>query len=197
MLRIILTLIAILFAEPFTLKAQDGFNVNGSCLNIVDFTFGLPMGDYGDGCYATAYQHEVCVNEKFTIGAGFGYSNHVKYKYSAIPFFFSSHYFFLDKRFSPFVNLKVGAYGMFGKKTVGTGEKYSLVDKDHDQVFNFYFSPGVGIKVHITPNFGVVASVTDEAYLVKGFDVTQKDYRSKLSHSLGLNIGICFQIKGW
>ena len=83
------------------------------------------------------------------------------------------------------------------QKNVGTFEKYSLVDKDHDQAFNFYFSPGVGIKAHITPNIGVIASVTDEAYLIKGFDVNHKDYRSKLSHSIGLNIGICFQINGW
>ena len=130
------------------------------------------MGSYGDRNYSVTYQHEVLVNEKFTIGAGVGYSYHDKFKYSAIPFFISSHYFFVDKRFS-------------------------LADKDHDQAINFYFSPGIGIKAHITPNVGVITSVTDEAYLIKAFDVSHKDYRSKLSHSLGLNIGICFQIKGW
>ncbi len=181
----------------FWSKAQNTFDTYGGCLNVVDFTIGQPMGSYGDRSYSVTYQHEVFVNEKFTIGAGIGYSYHDKFKYSAIPFFISSHYFFVDRRFSPFVNLKIGAYGMFGKKNVGTFEKYSLADKDHDQAFDFYFSPGAGFKVHITPNVGVIASVTDEAYLIKGFDANHKEYRSKLSHSLGLNIGICFQINGW
>lgn len=196
-MKIIPILLAILFAVPFTLNAQNGFDVDGGCLNVVDFTFGQPVGDYGDRCYSTTYQHEVFVNEKFTIGAGVGYSYHDRYKYSAIPLFVSSHYFFLDKRCSPFANLKIGAYGMFGKKNVGTNEEYSLVDKDYDQAFNLYFSPSIGVKVHITPNIGVTASVADEAYLVKAFNVSHKDYRSKLTHSLGVNVGICFQIKGW
>lgn len=196
-MRIIIILWSSLLVMPLLSKAQNAFDANGGCLNVVDFTIGQPMGSYGDRCISVAYQHEVFVNEKFTIGAGVGYSYHDKFDYSAIPFFISSHYFFVDKRFSPFVNLKIGTYGMFGKKNVGTFEKYSLVDKDHDQAFNFYFSPGVGIKAHITPNIGVIASVTDEAYLIKGFDVNHKDYRSKLSHSIGLNIGICFQINGW
>ena len=182
---------------PFTLKAQNDFDVDGGCLNVVDFTFGKPVGGYGDRCYSTTYQHEVFVTEKFTIGAGVGYSYHDKYKYSAIPFFVSSHYFFLNKRCSPFANLKIGAYGMFGKKNTGIDEQYSLVDKDHDQAFNFYFSPSVGIKVHITQNIGLIASISDEAYLIKAFNVRYKDYRSRLTHSLGVNIGICFQIKGW
>ena len=196
-MKIIVILWLSLLVMPFLSKAQNAFVANGGCLNVVDFIVGQPMGSYGDRSYSVTYQHEVLVNDKLTIGAGIGYSYHDKFKYSAIPFFISSHYFFVDKRFSPFVNLKIGTYGMFGKKNVGTFEKYSLVDKDHDQVFNFYFSPGVGIKAHITPNIGVIASVTDEAYLIKGFDVNHKDYRSKLSHSLGLSIGICFQINGW
>lgn len=196
-MKYIIILCSLLLNNLFLSKAQNTFDANGGCLNVVDFTVGQPMGSYGDRSYSMTYQHEVFVNEKFTIGAGIGYSYHDKFKYSAIPFFISSHYFFIDKRFSPYVNLKIGTYGMFGTKNVGAFEKYSLADKDHDQTFNFYFSPGAGIKAHITPNVGVIASVTDEAYLIKGFDVNHKDYRSKLSHSLGLNIGICFQIKGW
>ena len=196
-MKIIIILCSSLLVMPFLLKAQNTFDANGGCLNVVDFTVGQPMGSYGDRCYCVTYQHEVFVNERFTIGAGVGYSYHDKFKYSAIPFFISSHYFFVDKRFSPFLIFKIGTYGIFGKTNVGTLEKYSLADKDHDQAFNFYFSPSVGIKVHLTSNIGVIASVSDEAYLVKCFDAGHKDYRSKLSHSLGLNIGICFQINGW
>jgi hypothetical protein len=52
--------------------------------------------------------HEVFINERFAIGGGIGYSHHKKYRFSAIPVFLSTHYFFLDKRFSPFVNLRFG-----------------------------------------------------------------------------------------
>lgn len=193
----IIILCSLLLVMPFLSIGQNTFDPNGGCLNVVNFTIGQPMGSYGDRIYTVTYQHEVFVNEKLTLGAGVGYSYHDKFKYSAIPLFISSHYFFVDKRFSPFASLKIGAFGMFGKKAVGTFERYSLVDKDHDQAFNFYFSPCVGIKAYLASNIGVIASVTDEAYLIKGFDVNHKDYRSKLSHSLGVNIGICFQINGW
>ncbi|MBQ9435763.1 MAG: hypothetical protein IJU33_06495 [Bacteroidales bacterium] len=182
---------------PFASSAQSTFNVSGGCLNVVGFSFGQPAGEHGDRCYSTTYQHEVFVNERFTIGGGVGCSLHGKYSYYAIPLFISSHFFFLDKCFSPFANLRIGAYGMFGAKNVGTFDKHSLADKDHDQAFNFYFSPSIGVKAHISPNIAVVASVADEAYLVKAFDVNHKDYRSMLAHSLAVNVGICFQIKGW
>jgi len=58
-------------------------------------------------------------------------------------------------------------------------------------------SPSIGVKMHITPNIGIMASVSDEAYLVNAFDIQMNDYKSKLIHSLGINVGLCFQIKGW
>ena len=107
----------------------------------------------------------------------------------------STHYFFLDRKFSPFVNLRVGGFAMFNAKKVGTNEKYSL-SKDK-QSFSLFVSPSVGVKMHITPNIGIMASINDEAYLVNAFDTSRNDYRSKLIHSWGISVGICFQIKGW
>ena len=52
-------------------------------------------------------------------------------------------------------------------------------------------------EMHITPNIGIMASISDEAYLVKAFDTQRNDYRNKLIHDLGINIGVCFQINGW
>ena len=127
--------------------------------------------------------------------AKIGYSHHKDYNFSAIPVFLSSHYFFLDKLFSPYVNLCVGGFALFNAKNVGTNEKYSL--SKEKQSFSLYISPSIGIKVHITRNIGVLASVSDEAYLVNAFDASRNDYRSKLIHSLGVNIGVCFQIKEW
>ena len=72
---------------------------------------------------------------------------------------------------------------------------YSL-SKDK-QSFSLFVSPSVGVKMHITPNIGIMASINDEAYLVNAFDTSRNDYRSKLIHSWGISVGICFQIKGW
>ena len=176
-------------------RAQSSFDVEEGCLNVIDVTLAQGVGEYGDKCISANYLHEKFINERFSIGPGIGYSHHSNYNFSAIPVFLSTHYFFLDKRFSPFVNLRIGGFAMFNKDNVGTNEKYSL--SKEKQGFSLFMSPSVGIKMHITPNIGVLASVCDEAYLVNAFDTSRNDYRSKLIHSLGVNIGVCFQIKGW
>ena len=84
---------------------------------------------------------------------------------------------------------------MFNKDNVGTNEKYSI--SKEKQGFSLFMSPSVGVKVHITPSLGIMASISDEAYLVKAFDVNKNDYKSRLIHSMGINVGVCFQIKGW
>ena len=188
-------IIALLALVAMTGQAQTTFDTEEGCLNVVDFSFEQGIGEYGDRCLSANYLHEKFINEQFCIGAGIGYSHHQKYKFSAIPVYLSSHYFFLDKRFSPFVNLRVGGFALFNAKNVGTNEKFSL-SKDK-QSFSLYISPSIGIKMHITPNIGVLASLSDEAYLINAFDTSRNDYRNKLIHSLGINIGICFQIKGW
>ena len=176
-------------------QAQATFDTDEGCLNVVDFSFGQGIGKSGDRCLSANYLHERFINEQFSIGLGIGYSHHKDYNFSAIPVFLSSHYFFLDKRFSPYANLRVGGFALFNAKNVGTNEKYSL-SKDK-QGFSLFISPSIGVKMHITPNIGVLASVSDEAYLVNAFDNSRNDYRSKLIHCLGVNIGVCFQIKGW
>ena len=183
--------------DLFTMAAlaQTSFDAEEGCLNVVDVSCARGVGEYGDNCVSASYLHEKFISEQFSIGAGVGYSHHRKYKFSAIPVYLSSHYFFLDKRFSPFVNLRVGGFALFNTKNVGTNEKFSL-SKDK-QSFSLYISPCIGVKMHLTPNIGMLASVSDEAYLIKAFDTTRNDYRSKLIHSLGINIGVCFQIKGW
>ena len=176
-------------------EAQTTFDTSEGCLNVIDFSFGQGLDEYGDRCISANYLHERFINEQFCIGGGIGYSHHNEYKFSAIPIYLSTHYFFLDKRFSPFANLRIGGFALFNAKNAGTNEKYSL-SKDK-QGFSLYISPSIGVKMHITPNIGVLASVSDEAYLINAFDISRNNYRNKLIHSLGINIGVCFQIKGW
>ena len=175
--------------------AQISFDPGDGCLNVIDVSYAQGIGEYGDGGISANYLHEKFINERFGIGAGIGYNRHEKYKFSAIPIYFSTHYFFLDRRFSPFVNLRVGGFAMFNAKKVGTNEKYSL-SKDR-QSFSLFVSPSVGVKMHITPNIGIMASINDEAFLVNAFDTQKNDYKSKLIHCFGINVGFCFQIKGW
>ncbi|MBQ8065407.1 MAG: hypothetical protein IJ200_07105 [Prevotella sp.] len=176
-------------------SAQTSFDAKEGCLNVVDVSCARGLGEYGDNCVSASYLHEKFISEQFCIGAGIGYSHHQKYKFSTIPVYLTSHYFFLDKRFSPFVNLRIGVFALFNAKNVGTNEKYSI--SEDDMSFSLFISPSIGIKMHITPNIGLLASVSDEAYLINAFDTSRNDYRSKLIHSLGINIGVCFQIKGW
>ena len=190
------TIIIILLAlVAITGQAQTSFDPDEGCLNVIDISYAQGIGEYGDEGVSANYLHEKFINECLSIGAGIGYNHHEKYKFSAIPIYFSTHYFFLDRKFSPFVNLRVGGFAMFNAKKVGTKEKYSL-SKDK-QSFSLLVSPSVGVKMHITPNIGIMASINDEAYLVNAFDTSRNDYRSKLIHSWGISVGICFQIKGW
>ena len=190
----ILLLLALLSATAFA-RAQASFDSERGCLNVVDFSHGQKLGEYGDKCISASYLHEVFINERFAIGGGIGYSHHKKYRFSAIPVFLSTHYFFLDKRFSPFVNLRFGGFGMFGEKNVDTKQKFSISSKKPD--FNLFISPGIGVKMHITPSIGILVSINDDAYLVNAFDTNKNDYKNKLIQDLGINIGVCFQIKGW
>ena len=176
-------------------KAQTSFDPEEGCLNVVEVSYAKGVGEYGDGGLSANYLHEKFINERFSIGPGIGYSHHSNYNFSAIPVFLSTHYFFLDKRFSPFVNLRIGGFAMFNKDNVGTNEKYSL--SKEKQGFSLFMSPSIGVKMHITPNIGIMASISDEAYLVNAFDTNRNDYKSKLIHGLGINVGVCFQIKGW
>ena len=175
--------------------AQTSFEPEEGCLNVINVSYAQGVGEYGDGGISANYLHEKFINERFSIGAGIGYNHHEKYKFSAIPIYISTHYFFLDRKFSPFVNLRIGGFAMFNKDNVGTNEKYSI--SKEKQGFSLFMSPSIGVKMHITPNIGVMASISDEAYLVNAFDTQKNDYKSKLIHDLGVSVGLCFQIKGW
>ena len=107
-------------------QGQATYDTGEGCLNVVDFTYGKGIGEYGDRCISANYMHERFISEQFSIGGGIGYSHHKDYNFSAIPVYLSSHYFFLDKRFSPYANLRVGGFALFNAKNVGTNEKFSL-----------------------------------------------------------------------
>ena len=191
--KTIITILLTLVSEVG--QAQTSFDPEEGCLNVADVSYAQGLGEYGDEGVSANYLHEKFINERFCIGPGVGYNYHEKYKFSAIPIYISTHYFFLDRKFSPFVNLRVGGFAMFNKKNVGTNEKYSL--SKEKQSFSLFMSPSIGMKMHITPNIGIMASISDEAYLVNAFDTNKNDYKNKLIHDMRVCVGLCFQIKGW
>ncbi len=188
-------LLLVLLSETTFGMAQTTFDPGEGCLNVIDVSYAQGVGEYGDGGISVNYLHEKFINEHFSIGAGIGYNHHEKYKFSAIPIYVTSHYFFLDRKFSPFVNLRIGVFALFNEKNVGTNEKYSL--SKEKQGFSLFMSPSIGVKMHITPNIGIIASISDDAYLIKAFDTNKNDYRDKLINSLGISVSVFFQIKGW
>lgn len=193
-LRRFMLLLTMLSASIFG-TAQTSFDIEEGCLNVIDVSLAQGVGEYGDGGISANYLHEKFINEHFSIGAGIGYNHHRKYKFSAIPAYLSTHYFLLDRKFSPFVNLRIGGFALFNSKNEGTNEKYSI--SKEKQGFSLFLSPSIGVKMHVTPNIGIMASICDEAYLVDAFDIKRNDYRNNLIHSFGLSVGVCFQIKGW
>lgn len=178
-----------------TVQAQTSFEPEEGCLNVLDASYAQGVGKHGDGGFSVDYLHETFLNERFSVGAGIGYRHHEKYHFSALPVFLSTHYFFLDRTFSPFVNLRVGGFALFNARNVGTNQQYSISNKK--QGISLFLSPSLGVKMHITPNLGLMASVSDESYLVNAFDTSKHLYRNKLINSLSINLGVCFQIKGW
>ena len=60
----ILLLLALLSATAFA-RAQASFDSEGGCLNVVDFSHGQKLGEYGDKCISASYLHEAFINERF------------------------------------------------------------------------------------------------------------------------------------
>ena len=162
---------------------------------MVEFTTGPGLGALGDRLIGANYLHERFMGEQFSVGAGVGYSYHQQYKFSAIPVYFSTHYFFTDSRFSPFVNLKAGIYWMLGPKNIDSFQKYSIPGKQ--SAVSLFISPGAGVKVHLTSHIGLMASVSYDGYLVNAFDSAKNNYHTTIVPNLGINFGLCFQIPGW
>ena len=194
-MRVLRAILIALLLFPQVLRAQISFDPGEGCLNVVDFTAGSGLGSLGDKLIGVNYLHERFINEQLSIGAGAGYSLHRQYKFSAIPVYFSTHYFFSDSRLSSFVNLKAGIYWMLEPKNLDTNQEFSI--SGNQPSFNLYVSPGAGIKVHLSPHIGLMASVSYDGYFVNAYDNAKNNYHTTIIPNLGISYGLCFQIPGW
>lgn len=190
--------VIIAFLLPFStthIHAQSSFDEREGCLNVVNTTVTKGTGEYGDDTFSMNYQHERFINEQWSIGAGIGYNYHSQYRLAIVPVFASSTFFFTNTQWAPFVNVQLGSFGIIRKGNIDTNTKYSTTLKNTD--FNLLMSPSIGIKLHLSSHIGLMTSITNENILLKIYNDKQKTYTNKIISSIGINIGIFFQIKGW
>lgn len=189
-------IIALLLTLSTThIHAQSSFDEREGCLNVVNTTVTKGTGEYGDDTFSMNYQHERFINEQWSIGAGIGYNYHSQYRLAIVPVFASSTFFFTNTQWAPFVNVQLGSFGIIRKGNIDTNTKYSTTLKNTD--FNLLMSPSIGIKLHLSSHIGLMTSITNENILLKIYNDKQKTYTNKIISSIGINIGIFFQIKGW
>lgn len=189
-------IIALLLSFSTThIHAQSSFDEREGCLNVVNTTVTKGTGEYGDDTFSMNYQHERFINEQWSIGAGIGYNYHSQYRLAIVPVFASSTFFFTNTQWAPFVNVQLGSFGIIRKGNIDTNTKYSTTLKNTD--FNLLMSPSIGIKLHLSSHIGLMTSITNENILLKIYNDKQSAYTNKIISSLGINIGLFFQIKGW
>ncbi len=189
-------IIALLFSFSTShTHAQSSFDEREGCLNVVNTTFTKGAGEYGDDTFSMNYQHERFITEQWSIGAGIGYNYHSQYRLAIVPVFASSTFFFTNTLWAPFVNVQLGSFGIIRKGNIDTNTKYSTTLKNTD--FNLLMSPSIGIKLHLSSHIGLMTSITNENILLKVYNDKQNAYTNKVISSLGINIGLFFQIKGW
>lgn len=177
------------------INAQSSFDEREGCLNVVNTTVTKGTGEYGDDTFSMNYQHERFINEQWSIGAGIGYNYHYQYRLGILPAFASSTFFFTNTRWAPFVNVRVGSFGIIRKGNIDTNTKYSTTLKNTD--FNLLMSPSIGMKLHLSSHIGLMTSITNENILLKVYNDKQKAYTNKIISSIGISIGLFFQINGW
>lgn len=177
------------------INAQSSFDEREGCLNVVNTTVTKGTGEYGNDTFSMNYQHERFISEQWSIGAGIGYNYHYQYRLAIVPVFVSGTFFFTNTRWAPFVNVRVGSFGIIRKGNIDTNTKYSTTLKNTD--FNLLMSPSIGMKLHLSSHIGLMTSITNENILLKVYNDKQKAYTNKIISSIGINIGIFFQIKGW
>ena len=177
------------------INAQLSFDERKGCLNIVNTTVTKGAGKYGDNTFSMNYQHERFINEQWSIGAGIGYNYHYQYRLAIVPVFVSGTFFFTNTRWAPFVNLRVGSFGIIRKGNIDTDKKYSTTLKNTD--FNLLMSPSIGMKLHLSSHIGLMTSITNENILLKVYNDKQKAYTNKIINSIGISSGLFLQINGW
>lgn len=189
-------IIALLFSFSTShTHAQSSFDEREGCLNVVNTAVTKGAGEYGDDTFSMNYQHERFITEQWSIGAGIGYNYHSQYRLAIVPVFASSTFFFTNTQWAPFVNVQLGSFGIIRKGNIDTNTKYSTTLKNTD--FNLLMSPSIGIKLHLSSHIGLMTSITNENILLKIYNDKQSAYTNKVISSLGINIGLFFQIKGW
>ena len=139
-----------------------------------DVDGGFGVGDYGDGYIGFTTSHGFQTCPYFYIGAGLGVEYHVGWETVFLPIFGNMHINFLDKRCSPFMDIKGG---------------YSPVDGKGG-----YVSAAIGVNYQFTPKIGINFSF---GYTMQRADFWYYGYyyygeEKETMHHLGFKLGLEF-----
>lgn len=124
--------------NPFTKNFSDSYRPTGY-RGFVDFGGAVEVGDYGDGVISLSTSHGYQFNPYFFLGAGVGLDYHFGWETVFIPIFADARVNFMDRKITPFFDLKIG---------------YSVADGQ-----GFYMNPSVGVNFGFSPRFGLNASI--------------------------------------
>jgi hypothetical protein len=163
------------------------------CVNFMDYSYGSSVGDYADRNVSFIWSHEKVLDEHWLFGVGTGVSLRRDYRTTNLPLFCSGRYLFIDRQFSPFINLKAGTYFALSQRNNDTDVKYSTEKTDA----RIYISPSIGAKWQFSQWIGVSASVSDEMYLMKVYNNGNSQYSNRIIGNLTINMGLVFQINGF
>jgi hypothetical protein len=177
-------------------QKEDNYGFDEGCLTTVDIGTGIALGRNSDQDMSLYISHIKDFTDNLYLGLGVGINQRQKYKTTLLPLYFDIRYYMLDKRFSPFIALKLGTFVYLSAKNTDNKQSYSI-EKNNSKGFHFFFSPSVGTKWRLSETFGLHLSLSDEQYLMRIYDSKYKKYTNRLVGNLAFSVGCYFQINGF
>ena len=147
-----------------------------------DLDGGFRVGTYGDGYigFTTSHGYQTC--PYFFIGAGLGVEYHVGWSLTFLPIFGNMHFNFLNKRCSPFLDIK-GGYSPVNGKGGYLSTAFGV---------NYQFTPKVGINFSL----GYTMQKADFWFYIPYYYSGYINYyfytEKETMHHLGFKLGIEF-----
>lgn len=100
----------------------------------------IGLGEYGSGVFSFSTSHGYQFNPYFFLGAGMGVEYFFDYETVVVPIFANSRCYFMDRKTSPYVDVKIG---------------YSPVG----DIQGVYFNPSIGVSIGVSKKCAVDISI--------------------------------------
>lgn len=195
----LIVVLTMMFITSAFCQKTDGYGFEDGCLTVVDAGVGASICHYGDKARSVYISHITPFADSFFLGVGFGFHHLQEYQTTSLPLYLEARYYFVDKPFSPFVDLKAGTYFYLSTDRVNTDQEYSIAKgkKKEAKDCPLFFSPSIGAKWRIADSFGLQATLSDAEYMMCVYNENAKKYSNRFVGSLTFSLGIYFQIAGF